>query len=148
MYKHILIATDGSDASARAVSQGVALARQLGAKVTFATVSEMWSPAEMADKAKLGEGFGVEDFEAAAAAAAKAILASASDAAAKAGVASDTIHVADKRPAEGVCAAAASKGCDAIVVGTHGRRGLSRLLVGSQASEIVATASVPVIVAR
>ena len=148
MYKHLLIATDGSALSERAVTKGVDLAKQLGAKVTFVTVSEMWSPSEMADRAKLGEGFGVDSFEAAMAESAGKILAAAAAVATKAGVASDGVHVADKRPAEGVCAVAASSGCDLLVIATHGRRGLLQLWLGSQAMEIIAMSPAPVFVVR
>jgi nucleotide-binding universal stress UspA family protein len=148
MYKHLLIATDGSALSDRAVTKGVDLAKQLGAKVTFVTVSEMWSPSEMADRAKLGEGFGVDSFEAAMAESAGKILAAAAAVASKAGVASDGVHVADKRPAEGVCAVAASSGCDLLVIATHGRRGMLQLWLGSQAMEIIAMSPAPVFVVR
>ena len=148
MYKHLLIATDGSALSERAVTKGVDLAKQLGAKVTFVTVSEMWSPSEMADRAKLGDGFGVDSFEAAQAESARKILAAAAAVASKAGVASDGVHVADKRPAEGVCAVAASSGCDLLVIATHGRRGMLQLWLGSQAMEIIAMAPAPVFVVR
>ena len=147
MYKHLLIATDGSALSDRAVTKGVELAAQLGANVTFVTVSEMWSPSEMADRAKLGDGFGVENFEAALTESSRKILAAAG-VASKAGVASDGVHVADKRPAEGVCAVAASSGCDLLVIATHGRRGLLQLWLGSQAMEIIAMSPVPVFIIR
>jgi nucleotide-binding universal stress UspA family protein len=148
MYKHLLIATDGSALSDRAVTKGVDLAKQLGAKVTFVTVSEMWSPSEMADRAKLGDGFGVDSFEAAQAESARKILAAAAAVANKGGVASDGVHVADKRPAEGVCAVAASSGCDLLVIATHGRRGMLQLWLGSQAMEIIAMSPAPVFVVR
>ena len=148
MYKHLLIATDGSARSERAVTKGVDLAKQLGAKVTFVTVSEMWSPSEMADRAKLGDGFGVDSFEAAQADSARKILAAAAAVASKADVASDGVHVADKRPAEGVCAVAASSGCDLLVIATHGRRGMLQLWLGSQAMEIIAMSPAPVFVVR
>ena len=148
MYKHLLIATDGSARSERAVTKGVDLAKQLGAKVTFVTVSEMWSPSEMADRAKLGDGFGVDSFEAAQAESARKILAAAAAVASKADVASDGVHVADKRPAEGVCAVAASSGCDLLVIATHGRRGMLQLWLGSQAMEIIAMSPAPVFVVR
>ena len=148
MYKHLLIATDGSALSDRAVTKGVELAAQLGANVTFVTVSEMWSPSEMADRAKLGDGFGVENFEAALTESSRKILAAAAGVASKAGVASDGVHVADKRPADGVCAVAASSGCDLLVIATHGRRGLLQLWLGSQAMEIIAMSPVPVFIIR
>ena len=76
------------------------------------------------------------------------ILAAAAAVATKAGVASDGVHVADKRPAEGVCAVAASSGCDLLVIATHGRRGLLQLWLGSQAMEIIAMSPAPVFVVR
>jgi nucleotide-binding universal stress UspA family protein len=56
--------------------------------------------------------------------------------------------VQDRAPAEGIVAAAKDKGCDLIVMGTHGRRGLGRLLLGSQAVEVLTTSTVPVLIVR
>ena len=68
--------------------------------------------------------------------------------AAEIGVSCETLHVKDRRPAEGIIETAKAKDCDLIVMGSHGRRGISRLVLGSQASEVVSHSTVPVLVCR
>jgi nucleotide-binding universal stress UspA family protein len=79
---------------------------------------------------------------------AESVLARIGEMAKSTGVDCATIHVKDRLPDEGIIAAAKDNGCDLIVVGSHGRRGLSRLLLGSVASRVVALSPVPVLVCR
>jgi len=90
----------------------------------------------------------IRQFEALASAAAKRILDVAVERGKAHGVACDRIHLQDQHPAEGIIAAAKDKGCDLIVMASHGRRGAARLLLGSQAYEVLANSSVPVLIAR
>jgi nucleotide-binding universal stress UspA family protein len=145
MYKHILIATDGSDLAHKAVVQGFALAKAIGAKVTAVTVTEPWTavvPGEM------GMAFPVEDYEKGATENATRILSAVREEAEAAGISADTVHMSDQYPADGIIATAKEKGCDLIVMASHGRRGLSRLLIGSQANQVVVHSEVPVLVIR
>src|SRR5262245_37122560 len=144
MYKHILIATDGSELAGRGVSAGLALAKVLDARVTVVTVTEPWSAMMIGESALM---FPIGDYEKAAAENATRILASTASAAKDAGVAYETVHVSDF-PAEGIIAAAKDKGCDLIVMASHGRRGLSKLILGSQATRVLALSTVPVLVCR
>ena len=146
MFHHILIATDGSAIAQRAAGQGLALAKQLGARVTLVTVTELWSISEMVTSTKMGASHPVEDYEATMDAAAKEVLDAARAAAEKAGVACETLHVADARPADGIVSSAEKLGCDLIVMGSHGLRGLKRLVLGSQAAEVMAHAKTPVLI--
>jgi nucleotide-binding universal stress UspA family protein len=145
MYKHILIATDGSDLARKAVAQGLALAKAVGARVTAVSVTEPW--ATMAPPEVLNEPF-VQEFERTAAERAKGILDGVAAAAKEASVACSTLHVRDRFPAEGILEAAANTGCDLIVMASHGRRGVAKLLLGSQASEVLTHSTVPVLVCR
>ncbi len=145
MYKHILIATDGSELAGKAVTQGLALAKALGARVTAVSVTEPW--ATMAPPEVLKEPF-VQEFERAAAERAKRALDSVAAAAKEAGVACSTLHVRDRFPAEGILEAAAQVGCDLVVMASHGRRGVAKLLLGSQATEVLTHSAVPVLVCR
>lgn len=145
MYKHLLIATDGSSVSQKAVDHGLALAGMLAAKVTVVTVTEMWSAREMAGS---DGGMKIDKFEAAAATGANKVLAGVSEAAKRSGVACEAIHVPDSAPADGIVLTAKKMGCDLIVMGSHGRRGLGRLLLGSQANSVVTHATIPVLVCR
>jgi nucleotide-binding universal stress UspA family protein len=145
MYKHILIATDGSDLAGKAVTQGLELAQALKAKATAVFVTESWAtkvPGEMAF------GFPIDEYEKSCADNAKAILGSVGELANKAGVIFDTKHVRDQFPADGIIATAKDAGCDLIVMASHGRRGLSRLLLGSQANQVVTHSGVPVLIIR
>jgi len=145
MFRNVLIASDGSELAQKAVANGLALAKALGAKVTAVTVTDMYptgpySPIPLPSI--------IEHYEASAALSAANILAAVSDAATKLGVPCATVHVKDQRPAEGILDAASGNGCDLIVLASHGRRGMERLLLGSQAQEVVTLSTLPVLICR
>lgn len=148
MYRRILIATDGSELAGHAVTQGLSLAKDLGAQVTMVNVTELWSVQEMAARADMGSKHPTVDYETWAATHAAKILAIAKEAAEMAGVRCETLHVPDARPATGIVAAAKERDCDLIVMGSHGRRGLGRLVLGSQAAEVIAASKLPVLICR
>jgi nucleotide-binding universal stress UspA family protein len=76
------------------------------------------------------------------------ILSSVRDAAKKGAITCDTLHVVDRSPAEGIIDIANAGGCDLIVMTSHGRRGVGRLILGSQANEVVTRSTIPVLVCR
>jgi nucleotide-binding universal stress UspA family protein len=90
----------------------------------------------------------VQRYEAAAAVAARRILDSVAASAAELDVACDTRHIIGELPAEGILKAAREAGCDLIVMASHGRRGVERLLLGSQAMKVMAASTVPVLICR
>jgi len=145
MYRHILIATDGSELAQRAVTHGLALAKALAAMVTAITVTEMFptGPYSSMPTASM-----IERYEEAEAEAAANILSSVNEVATKVGVPCATVHVKDQTPAEGILETAREKACDLIVMASHGRRGVARLLLGSQAQKVVTLSPVPVLVCR
>jgi len=145
MYTHILIATDGSELAGRAVSTGLALAKMLKAKATAVTVSEPWTAVVTGEMAF---GFPYEEYEKAAAESAAKILAAVSQAAKDQGVECATVHAKDQFPAEGIVACAKQQACDLIVMASHGRRGLSRVLLGSQTTRVLTLGTLPVLVCR
>ena len=145
MYKHILIATDGSELAGKAVAAGFDLARQLEAQVTVVTVTEPW-PAFVAGDATFG--FPIDDYEKAANESATNILSGVSKLARKAGINCVTVHDKDQYPSEGILKTAVKNGCDLIVMASHGRRGLGRLLLGSVATKVVTDSTVPVLICR
>lgn len=145
MYKHILIATDGSDLAAKAVATGLALAKELKANVTAVTATEPWTAMVSPEGAALS--FPIDEYEKAAAENAARILAKVREDAANAGVACETLH-ATNFPADAIIEAAQSRGCDLIVMSSHGRRGLARVLLGSQAVQVLTHSSVPVLICR
>jgi nucleotide-binding universal stress UspA family protein len=148
MYKHILIATDGSAIANRALSHGLALAKEAKADVTLLTVTELWSAADMAQRVRGGHRDPVGKFEEVAAQSAERILDAAGEEAKKIGVSYRCNHVPDQRPAEGIVATAERSGCDLIVMGSHGRRAVSRLFLGSQAVEVLSHSRIPTLIVR
>lgn len=145
MYRHILIATDGSDLSGRAVRQGLELSKALQAQATVITVTEPWDAVVIGEAAIV---FPPAEYEKSSAANAAGILALVKEMAAEIGVACETLHVKDRRIAEGIIETAEAKGCDLIVMASHGRRGFSRLILGSEANEVITHSTVPVLVCR
>lgn len=145
MYKHILIATDGSDLAAKGVMSGLTLAKALGSKVTLVTVTEPWTTVVSGEMAM---AFPIEEYEESAAQLAEKILTAASEEAKKAGVSFETMHVKDQFPAEGIIDTAKKKACDLIVMSSHGRRGIQRLILGSQATNVLTHTTVPVLIIR
>ena len=148
MYKHLLIATDGSELATKALEHGLALARSEGAEVTVVTVTEPWSALEMAAKARDHQPNPVAEFEAIAAEAADRILRAAAERATELGVRYECLHVKDQHPAEGIIKTAKDIGSDLIVMGSHGRRGFSRVLLGSQSYKVLTLCTVPALIVR
>ena len=148
MYRHILIATDGSELAHRALVHGLALAKSVGARVTALTVTEPWAAGDMASRAERGDKHPVEDYEQEEQARASRVLDIARDKAGQLGVACEYVHEADSGPSEAILRVAEARGCDLIVVSTHARAMLARIIIGSQSAEVIAGAKVPVLVCR
>jgi len=142
MYKHILIATDGSELAGKAVAAGLALAKLLGAKVTAVTAIEPWLSIATSDTAAA-----FMEYQKAAEQDATRILGKVSMAAREYGVQCETVTVTETA-ADAIIEAAKSRQCDLIVMSSHGRRGLARLLLGSQAMRVLTSSSVPVLICR
>ena len=148
MYNHILIATDGSELASRALTHGLTLAKQVKASVTLVTVTQPWSAFDMAHKAREGNRDPMSQFEEIATASAKSILDTAGQKAKVAGVACELVHVPGQHPSEGIIATAEKNGCDLIVMASHGRRAVGRLMLGSQAVEVLSHCKVPALIVR
>ena len=150
MYEHILISTDGSEVAQKGVDQGLSLAKPLGARVTIVMVTERF-PVPVHTGIAGGWIPGPEEmarYEAAQKDMARDVLAAVVAAARKLGVPADTVHVADAYPAEAIIEVAKARDCSLIVMASHGRRGLRKLLLGSQTAEVLADSPVPVLVVR
>lgn len=145
MYRHILIATDGSELAGKAVTQGLELAQQLNAKVTAVYVTEPWTAFIGGE---MGFAFPIEDYERGAAENAAKILSAVGEQAKSLKVECETRHVKDRLPADGIIEAAIARGCDLIVMASHGRRGVAKLLLGSQAQQVLTHSKSPVLICR
>jgi nucleotide-binding universal stress UspA family protein len=145
MYRHLLIAIDGSDLARAALDHGFALAKALGAEVTVITVTEPWDVVVIPEAAIAFPPAGYDESVAASSA---QILSEASETARRQGIACRTRHVPDRYPAEGIAETAKELGCDLIVMASHGRRGVRRLVLGSVANEVVTQSAVPVLICR
>jgi nucleotide-binding universal stress UspA family protein len=148
MFTHIMIATDGSELADAAVKQGLALAKTLNATATAVTVTEPWDALSMAAAAEAQKPNPVGAYEQHMAAVASRILRSVSEAARAADVRCATLHVKDRHPAEGIIETAQAQACDLIVMASHGRHGIARLLLGSVASRVIVLSPVPVLICR
>jgi nucleotide-binding universal stress UspA family protein len=148
MYANILLSTDGSDVARKGVKHGIALAKAVNAKVTIITVTEPLS-------VDLGSGHAAgwipqremfDIFEAANKARAAEILDEVRAMAEQTGISAEFLHVPNAHPATAILETAKSRGCDLIVMASHGRRGLRKLFLGSQTSEVLVDGRVPVLV--
>lgn len=149
MYKNILIATDGSDLGQKGVEHGLGLAKALGAEATIITVTERFPVYSSGAGYDLAwSDVALTEYAESQKTSAAAILSHAKQSADKLGVAAATLHVPDAEVAEAIIAAAKQRGCGLIVMASHGRRGLGRLMLGSKASEVLTHTEIPVLVVR
>ena len=145
MYKSILIPTDGSELADKAVQHGIALSHDIGAKITVLTVTVPFhifttDPKMIEDIAATYEPRMEKH--------AAKVLEAAANAAKAAGVACDTVHVEHEHPYQAINDTASSKGCDLIVMASHGRRGVSALVLGSETVKVLTHCKIPVLVYR
>jgi nucleotide-binding universal stress UspA family protein len=145
MYENILIPTDGSNLAGKAVQHGIALAKEIGAKATvltvlppfhtFTTDTRMLEDTPAQYKVRMQEH-------------ARETLDAVARTAQAAGVACETVHVEHEHPYRAIIDTAASKGCDLIVMASHGRHGISAIVLGSETVKVLTHSSIPVLVHR
>ena len=145
MHRHILLPTDGSELSQKAIDYGMALAKSVNAKVTVLTVSAPFhafavEPGMITDTS--------EQYQKHTAALATKYLKLAKEAALAAGVSCDTMHVEHNQPYLAIIDTATRKSCDLIVMASHGRRGISAIVLGSEAVRVLTHSTIPVLVFR
>jgi nucleotide-binding universal stress UspA family protein len=145
MYKNILIPTDGSDLAEKAVKSGIAFAKELNAKITVLTVAAPFhiftfnthtvedTPAEY--RKRIGEHTAKT-------------LEMVANAAKAAGVACDTVQVEHEHAYQAIIDTARSKGCDLIMMASHGRRGIAAVVLGSETVKVLTHSKIPVLVHR
>ena len=145
MFENILIPTDGSELAEKAAAYGVALAKKLGAKVTVVTVTTPWQSMTIGDVSVIKDP---DEYERHATAEADTHLHVVAKRATEENVACDVLHVRNALPWHGIIETAELKGCDMIVMASHGRRGLSAMLLGSETQKVLRQSHVPVLIYR
>ncbi len=149
MYEHILVPTDGTEHSEKAVRTAVQFASELGSKITFVSVvqplhsiaAEPHTVGEMsADATAFVHQFLTADNE--------VHLQKASEIAAHAGVDYEAIDVESEHVYQAIIDTAADCKCDLIAMASHGRRGMSALLLGSETTKVLTHSTIPVLVYR
>ena len=147
MYKRILVATDGSRLSGKAVAHAIALARAVGARLVAFHASPDYGYVSLSE-GSIRNAPPRKQYEAAAAREAQQILDGVAKKAATAGVDCETVHMLARAPWEAILDAAQKKKADAIVMASHGRSGVTALLLGSETQKVLAHAKLPVTVVR
>jgi nucleotide-binding universal stress UspA family protein len=145
MYKKLLIPTDGSELAGKAVGYGVALAGAIGASVVILTVTPPYRLVTL-ETAALEDG--PAEYVARMSAEATQILSAAADSARSAGVPCSIMQIEHDRPYQAIIDGAETTGADLIVMASHGRQGVSALLLGSETVKVLTHCKTPVLVHR
>jgi nucleotide-binding universal stress UspA family protein len=145
LFKNILIPTDGSDLAAKAVEQGVLFAKEIGAKITAVTVTE---PFHFLSASPNQLEYTPIEYQKYSKARAEKALGVVSDAAKLAGVVCETLHVEHDQIYQAIIEATEARRCDLIVMASHGRRGVSAVVLGSETVKVLTHSKIPVLVCR
>ena len=149
MYKNILVPTDGSELSRMAIEHGVSLAKQLNANITFVTVRSpfhsLTGEPEMVvempeDYKQFVHSYLSEEYD--------KRLADARSVAETSEVDCTTVYIEQQHPYQGIIDTAAEHGCDLILMASHGRRGVSGVILGSETAKVLTHCEIPVLVCR
>jgi len=145
MFKQILLPTDGSDLSERAVLAGISFAKELGSEVVGLTVVPEFHTftidTEMLEDTK-------DEFDAATQKRAEKYLSFISEAARSAGVPCSVAQVVSDDPYEAILQTAKERRCDLIIMASHGRKGVKGVLLGSETQKVLVHSDIPVLVYR
>lgn len=147
MFKHILVPTDGSELSSATVKRAVNFAREAGARITFFYAKPDY-PMAFYGEGALIDPTTPEKFAEMADAQAQTILDAAILLAREAGVACDSQSAVNDVVFAAIIEAANQTGCDLIFMASHGRRGISGLLLGSETQKVLTHSKIPVLVWR
>jgi len=145
VYKHILIPTDGSELASKAVTYGIALAKAVGARITAMTVTTPFhvfaiDPAIVTDTLETYAKHTKES--------ADRMLAAVTGAAKAANVPCNAAQIQHEHPYQAIINTATSSHCDLVVMASHGRRGVSAVVLGSETVKVLTHSKVPVLVYR
>jgi nucleotide-binding universal stress UspA family protein len=148
MYTHILLPTDGSKLSAKAIKQGIQFAKSIGAKISVIHVVHEY-------RAMMDEGFVApaaatfkKRFEEESLKRSKVVLDGVKADAQAAGLACECVSVISDLPYDAIIKQAKKSKCDLIMMASHGRKGLSSILLGSETAKVLTHSTIPVLVVR
>jgi len=145
MFQHILLPTDGSELALNAIRRGITFAKEQGARITAVIVSRpfhvMTLEAGMLTDTPAAYAKHVAERT-------KKYLEVVAIAAKAAGVPCDAVSLEHEHPYQGIIETAQNKGCDLIVMASHGRSGMSAVVLGSQTVEVLTHSNIPVLVYR
>ena len=147
MYSHLLVPTDGSKLSDKAVAHAISLAQALHAKVSFFYASPDY-PVPAYSEGVIYEPISRKEYTQLARKEADKVLARATAKAEAAGIDTAGVHAIAASPWEAILKAAKRSKCDAIVMASHGRSGLSAMLLGSETQKVLTHSKLPVLVVR
>lgn len=149
MYERILVATDGSELADRGIDAAIELAKKAGGELFIVTVTSLMPSYGIVVGAEWAASPGAfDDFRKEMDEGAKKILEGALNKAKKASVKAKGIHAENQLAAAGIVDAANEHNVSLIVIASHGRRGVNRLILGSQAAEVIAMSERPVMVIK
>ena len=144
MYRSILIPTDGTEITGKAVATGVSLAKALGAQLSTITVKEPFPYSAISEMQPIPPQEFYDAQERIALTRVKDVVARAE----REGLECQAFTVEAQHPWEAIVDHAKSQGCDLIVMASHGRRGVSALLLGSETTRVLVHCDVPVLVVK
>ena len=145
MFKNMLVPTDGSDLAAKAVEQGILFAKEIGAKITAVTITE---PSNLLSVSPTQLEYTPIEYQKYSKAHAESVFGTVSDAAKSAGVVCETLHVEHEQVYQAIIEATEARRCDLIVMASHGRRGVSAVVLGSETVKVLTHSKIPVLVYR
>jgi nucleotide-binding universal stress UspA family protein len=145
LFKNILVPTDGSDLAAKAVEQAIIFAKEIGAKITAMKVTE---PFHLLSVKPSQLEYTPIEYKRYAEAHAETVLGRIWAAANSAGVACEVLHVEHEQIYQAIIDAASARSCDLIVMASHGRRGVSAVVLGSETVKVLTHSKIPVLVYR
>jgi nucleotide-binding universal stress UspA family protein len=146
VYRHILIPTDGSQLAHKAVVHGLSLAKAVGAKVTALTVEASFNVYDVPASRVNRMSAAFEEYAKHAREHAASVLNGVADDAKAVGVQCETVQLIQDHPYKAIVAAAKDKGCDLIVMASHGRSGIAAVVLGSVTAKVLTHTTIPVLV--
>jgi nucleotide-binding universal stress UspA family protein len=147
MFHNILVPTDGSDLAAKAVEHAIQFAKEIGARITAVTITEPF-PARWVSVEPSQFEYASTEYKKYSDADAEKVLDSVSAVATLAGIECETLQIEHGQVYQAIIDTAAARNCDLIVMASHGRRGVSAVILGSETLKVLTHSQIPVLVYR